>query len=293
MRLDARTDAALVTQADAAASAAADTAGVRVTDSLHTAELQTAARLFAAVWETRGRKPPVTAELMRALSYEGNYVAAAFRTGTLVGGSVGFLYALDGRIGLHSHITGVLPHEQGRNTGFALKLHQRAWALRRGIALARWTYDPLVRRNAYFNITKLGGEVAEFLPNFYGEMSDGMNSEDDTDRCLVAYRLTAHRVVECSEGRHDEPDTDALVRRGATVALDEDVDGGPAPGRHTGDVRLVRVPADAIALRASNPDKSRAWRIALRDAMTKALADGLRVTGFTRPGWYVLKAKAS
>ena len=44
---------------------------------------------------------------------------------------------------LHSHIAGVI-RGPWRNVGFALKLHQRAWALRRGIAEIAWTYDPLV-----------------------------------------------------------------------------------------------------------------------------------------------------
>jgi len=31
-----------------------------------------------------------------------------------------------------------------------------------------WTYDPLIRRNAYFNLVKLGARPVEYLRNFYG-----------------------------------------------------------------------------------------------------------------------------
>ncbi len=58
-----------------------------------------------------------------------------------------------------------------------MKLHQRAWAIARGIPVIEWTFDPLVARNAYFNIRKLGAMPVEYLPNFYGIMGDGINGE--------------------------------------------------------------------------------------------------------------------
>ena len=78
-----------------------------------------------------------------------------------------------------------------RNVGYALKLHQRAWALQRGIATITWTFDPLVRRNAYFNLAKLGVRATRYLPNFYGAMQDPINAGDDTDRLLVDWDLAS------------------------------------------------------------------------------------------------------
>nr|MBA3719737.1 GNAT family N-acetyltransferase [Nocardioidaceae bacterium] len=42
-------------------------------------------------------------------------------------------------------------------------------------------------------------------------------------------------------------------------------------------------------------DRSRAvaWRHALRDVLGGLLADGAAVTGFARPGWYVVQRNAS
>ena len=42
-----------------------------------------------------------------------------------------------------------------------------------------WTFDPLVSRNARFNLTKLGAHAVEYLPDFYGAMEDGINSNDE------------------------------------------------------------------------------------------------------------------
>ena len=84
--------------------------------------------------------------------------------------------------------------------GFALKLHQRAWCLDRGITLMEWTYDPLVARNAYFNLSKLGATVAEYLPDFYGVMGDGINRFDESDRILVHWPLEDAVVVDAHLG---------------------------------------------------------------------------------------------
>ena len=87
------------------------------------------------------------------------------------------------------------PGLTGRHVGFALKLHQRAWALLRGVSEIAWTFDPLVSRNAYFNLVKLGAQPAEYLPNFYGTMLDTINGDDDSDRLLVRWRLRSPHVV--------------------------------------------------------------------------------------------------
>jgi predicted GNAT superfamily acetyltransferase len=284
-----RAPSGLGEQAAHAAAAAARDAGVAIGELHDVPELREAARLFATVWET-GTTEPVNSDMLRGLSHAGNYVAAARRDGRLVGVSVAYLSIDRGELGLHSHITGVLPGTQGRHTGFALKQHQRAWSLARGIEAVSWTYDPLVRRNAYFNIAKLGTEVTGFYPDFYGSMSDGINRGDETDRCLVTWRLADERVVRASEGERIDADADALHARGAQVVL-ADRDGTPRRGRDRGALRLCATPPDITALRAGDPSRARAWRRALRDAVTAAMADGLTATGFTRSGWYVFEPR--
>ena len=180
-------------QAVQAADAAALAAGVTVREVADLAELEDVVRLYSTIWG-RDANPPMTVELLRAFTKAGNYVGGAFEDGRLVGACVGFFHA-PAEDALHSHIAGVAPSLNGRHVGFALKLHQRAWALLRGVSEIAWTFDPLVSRNAYFNLVKLGAQPAEYLPNFYGTMLDSINGDDDSDRLLVRWRLRSPHVV--------------------------------------------------------------------------------------------------
>lgn len=279
-------------RANRAAQAAADRAGVEVVEVDEVDVLRALSELFATVWSTPDN-PPLRPDLLRALSHAGNYVAGAFSGDRLVGGSVGFFDRRRGALGLHSHVTAVLPDALGRSVGFALKQHQRAWALARGVEVVTWTFDPLVRRNAYFNLTKLGAEIAAYHADFYGPLADGINAGDPTDRCEVTWPLAALRAVEAAEGRPSEPAAEALLARGAAVLLREDAEGRPAPENQEADVLLCRVPADIVALRASDPALAREWRLAVRERLGGALGAGWRATGMTRSGWYVLSRPAA
>src|SRR5262245_38271070 len=182
-------DGAALSGARATASEAAGHAGVEVHELSKPAETAAAADLFQAIWSAPAQAPPLSAELMRALAATGNYVAGAYVGDTMVGAAVAFFTDETPRA-LHSHISGVAEGMQGRSVGFALKLHQRLWALERGIGTIAWTTDPLVRRNAYFNLAKLGATVTEYLPDFYGEMKDGVNAADTSDRLMLTWALT-------------------------------------------------------------------------------------------------------
>src|SRR5229473_6393446 len=162
-------------------------------------DLQALARLFADIWE-RPADPPIDSDVLMALAQSGNYVAGAHLDGRLVGGLVGWLGGSPpDDLLLHSHILGVVA--EGRGLGFDLKQHQRLWCLERGVKVMEWTFDPLVRRNAYFNFNKLGAEAREYLVNFYGEMTDGINAGEESDRLLVSWRLDSRQVVEAAAGR--------------------------------------------------------------------------------------------
>src|SRR5215207_2218313 len=147
-------------------------AGVQIAEVSQPAEASELAALFMTVWETTFEHAPMSPDLLCALAFTGQYVVTARRGGELVGGAVGFRTEEGGSPRLHSHITGVRPFAQGGNVGFALKLHQRVWALRRGLTGINWTFDPLVRRNAYFNLTKLGATAELYRVNAYGQMAD-------------------------------------------------------------------------------------------------------------------------
>jgi predicted GNAT superfamily acetyltransferase len=55
-----------------------------------------------------------------------------------------------------------------------------------------------------------------------------------------------------------------------------------------GDLRLLQLPTDIVAVRRRDVDLARAWRLALREVLVGAFADGLEVVGVDRAGSYVL-----
>ena len=112
-------------------------------------------RLLGEIWSAEPGGGLLGTELLRALAKSGNYVAAAYDGDTLAGACVGF-FGPPPEKELHSHVAGVAPAAMGRAVGYELKQHQRAWALQRGATRISWTFDPLVARNAYFNLAKLG-----------------------------------------------------------------------------------------------------------------------------------------
>jgi predicted GNAT superfamily acetyltransferase len=274
-----------VADATVCAARAAAAAGVTIRELTDLAELSGVISLYEEIWRPTA-SPPVSTELLRAMSKAGNYVAAAFDGAKLVGACVGFFTAPVAGA-LHSHVAGVSATVAGRHVGFALKLHQRAWTLRHGVGVIEWTFDPLVARNAFFNIGKLGGRPAEYLPNFYGDMDDGINGDDDTDRLLLHWDLDSPKVNAACAGVSQGADRRALGR--AAVALDRSEHGGPVAGQSDDALVLVAVPTDVERLRTSDPGQAREWRAAVREVLGGLLADGARVIGFDRDGWYVVQ----
>lgn len=234
-------------------------ATVNVRDLNDLADLRVVDALFVDVWGPG--MPVLGVELLRAVSHAGGCVAGAFLGDELVGATAAFLGRHAGRLCLHSHLTGVSPHAQGAHVGRALKLHQRDWARRRGIEVVTWTFDPLVRRNAWFNIARLGALPVEYLIDFYGTMPDPMNAGAESDRLLMAWEVSAPL-----------PESELVG---------------------TGDgFRLVPTPADIHYLRRTDPRVAREWRLVLREALRGPVAEG-RVVGFTREGEYVITAPSS
>jgi predicted GNAT superfamily acetyltransferase len=275
-------------EAARAADHAADQAGVRVRDLSDLAELELATALFGSVWPAEPGGAPCTLDVMRALSKAGNYVSGAYQDRELVGACVGF-FGPPAEASMHSHVAAVKPGLRGRNVGFAIKLHQRAWALRHGVTRVSWTFDPLVRRNAYFNLGKLGATAAEYLPNFYGPMYDEVNAGDESDRLVVDWDLSSDAVVRAARGTPRTDELDELRGRGAITGLSADERGGPVVGSTAGPLVLVGVPPDIESLRRDDRETARAWRYALRTVLGGLLAGGGRVTGFVRTGWYVVR----
>lgn len=222
-----------------------------------------------------------------ALAHAGNLVLRADVDGRPVGAAIGF----GGPPGapFHSHIVGVTSEMHGRGVGRAIKLYQRAWCLNRGLNAMSWTYDPLVARNAYFNVHRLGVQVSGYHPDFYGTMRDSINAGQRSDRIVASWDLTADPLTE----RHRSAPLDNAPK---TVAVIDTA--GPAPlylpevaatATDTAVAVAIPLPRDIEHLRRTDPELAQHWRSATRAAFTDLLGAGWQVTDVTRDGTYVLQ----
>lgn len=281
---------ALIQGAAGAAAWAASRAGVTVREVSEMDELMETSLVFQRIWGSREIGTPISRDLLRALSHADNYVAGAFDGSGQRGALVGFMGGHGDRLHLHSHILGVIPSNQVRGIGFALKLHQRSWALERGHAAVEWTFDPLVRRNAFFNLTKLGADIDSYHVNFYGVMDDEQNLSDDSDRIVVSWAIASQKAIDAAAGvPYDaEPDT---VEAAAVRLLSTGGDGAPVvlSNRLSAPVLVLETPPDIVQIRREAPAMARRWREALRDTMLPAIASGYCCTGVTRSGSYVFR----
>jgi predicted GNAT superfamily acetyltransferase len=92
---------------------------------------------------------------------------------------------------------------QDKNIGVAVLDGLYRSAKERGINRIRWTYDPLVSRNAYLYLHRMGAQVQEIGFNYYSAVftNDQFNKDISTDRFLVDWYVNSERVKERMEQR--------------------------------------------------------------------------------------------
>lgn len=265
------------------ADAAARTAGVTVRTVHDVGRIRAVAHFFADVWQTPRATPPYPSEVLHSLVHAGGAVHAAYRpgpSGERLAGAAVAVFGPPAERDVYSFVAAA--DESGRGVGFAVKQAQRRWALERGATTMRWTFDPLVSRNARFNLVRLGAVGSEYLVDFYGSMSDGVNNGDESDRLTVEWNLVTGST------RKDDP----AEGRSAAGVVCRAPDGGPLALR-AADRLWCRVPEDIVALRAADPALALDWRHAVREIFTEAYAEGLRATAMSRDGWYLLTRSPS
>jgi predicted GNAT superfamily acetyltransferase len=100
---------------------------------------------------------------------------------------------------LHSHMLAVAARYQNCGLGVALKLAQRKEALIHGIRHMRWTFDPLMAKNAFFNLQRLGAASRTYIPDFYGSLSSALQGGLPSDRLLAEWPLLGERTTAAIE----------------------------------------------------------------------------------------------
>jgi predicted GNAT superfamily acetyltransferase len=173
-----------------------------------------------------------------------------------------------GKTYLHSHMLGVLAEYRNTGVGRTLKLVQRDDALRRGIDLIEWTFDPLELKNAFFNMERLGAIVRRYVPNQYGTTSSPLHGGLPTDRCIAEWWISSPRVKTILAGKRFEG----------------------TPGGTAIEARIA-IPSDIAAIRANEPARARDIQQRACEQFRAAFDRELAVIGFDKSeqsGTYLL-----
>lgn len=236
----------------------------------------------------------VPVHMLLAMAHGGGVVLGAYDGELLIGLVVGFLgtdSASPERVAMTrlkhcSHMLGVDPAYRDQAIGYRLKAAQRDLVGKQGIRLITWTYDPLLSRNAHLNIRRLGAVSRTYLREVYGEMRDGLNVGLSSDRFLVDWWITSHRVASRLEGQRPSLGLAHFLEAGAQklnpAALGTDDLPRPTdqPEVPSGSLALVEIPPDFQALKAKDLGLARAWRDHTRLVFEQAFSTGYMVTDF-------------
>lgn len=211
----------------------------------------------------------------------GGVVAGAFdAAGDLLGFVFGFNGVREGRLAHFFYMLAVEQRAQGRGLGRRLKAYQREALVAAGIEVAYWTYDPLVAVNAHLNLTRLGAQPIEYLPDKHGEDTGShLHRGLGTDRFLVEWRLRESRV-ETALARGLTVDDGLRLEAPVTTSGAED--GRVERALPDAPTVLVEIPNDILQVRSRSADEAMRWRLSTRRALRHYLDRGYAVAGFDR-----------
>jgi predicted GNAT superfamily acetyltransferase len=243
-------------------------------------DLEEIARIAEEVW---GVNQGIPVNFMRAIAVHAGVIIGAYERGDPVG-ICAALTALHPRT-LWSLLTGIRPDKQGQGIGTGLKWAQRAWALQHGFEEIHWTFDPLQRGNAHFNLRLLGATAVSYLPNFYGIMNDKITGNLPSDRLLAQWHLrdpTVERIAHGCEIRPPPPPPSS-----DSIILDIDERHMPIV-RRLGDQQYcyARVPPSLSDLQRQNAEAALAWRLAQRETLIPLFERGFRAVDFLSDGQF-------
>jgi len=214
--------------------------------------------LFDAIWPIPGGGREIPENLMQAFVHNGSYFVGAFSRDEILGATFGFI-GINGGTHLHSHMSAVVPNNRDLGIGALMKKHQFNWALERKIPFISWTFDPLVKRNARFNISKLGVELSDYFPDFYGPMTDLVNAGDASDRLMVKWQVSIN-------GPQSSNDFSEIPNGAINIAI----------------------PLDIVALRAKSAQEAMVERLRVREEFLTAFDSDYKVIGFSNAHGYIL-----
>jgi len=221
----------------------------------------------------------VPGAILRVSQKIGGVAAGAFDDS---GRLVGFVFGMTGiQLGALVHWSDMLavrPEARGSGVAAALKHFQRQTVQQFGVPLMIWTADPLVARNAHFNINHLGAVPTEYVENMYGSNTGSvLHGTMPTDRAVYHWQLDHAAAFMKRSGLPEDGDT----RLAVAIAFEPD---GTPVAVGTGDAPHVRipVPVDVGEVQAADASRALAWRIAVRAALMTRMQRGYTVSRFVR-----------
>ncbi len=233
----------------------------------------------------------VSVGMLKVVQRIGGIAAGAFEPdGRLVGFVFGLTGVEGGRLVHWSDMLAVREHLRDHGIGRRLKEFQRDTVQQLGVTRIYWTFDPLVSRNAHFNLTRLGAHVVEYVPDMYGgDTNSALHRGVGTDRFIVAWDIDrAHGVGDdAANGASAAADAPVLNPVGADgLPAIPDVDG------HVPATVRVAVPEAIEQVQSQSVENAARWRASTRRALVWALDQGYHVSAFVRDdgahyGFYV------
>lgn len=235
----------------------------------------------------------VPGAILRVAQKIGGVSAGAFdATGRLIGFVFGMTGVTNGSLVHWSDMLAVRPEARGTGLGEELKRYQREKVRPLGVEVMLWTADPLVARNAHFNINHLGAVPAEYVENMYGGNTGSvLHGAMPTDRFV--YRWHLDRPAAATRSGMDAPGDAAIP---AAIAFEPD--GTPVATSAVYATRVrIHLPHDLSQVQSASAAQALAWRIAVRAAFLSLLGRGFVVTRFVRGRddalpYYVLSAES-
>lgn len=242
--------------------------------------------LQASTWG-RGFRESVPATILKITQRLGGITAGAFASdGTLLGFIFGITGVEHGTLVHWSDMLAVDPRAQNHGIGRRLKEFQREAARATGATRMYWTFDPLVSRNAHFNLNRLGARVSEYVPDMYGtDTGSLLHSGVGTDRSIVVWAIDppAGAIGGHGDSPHKGTPTSGWL---AAPILNAHPHQGNLAALQTSPTPLARVeiPADIFGIQAGGtPDVAQWFERDLSGARGYyLLAHGLQATSFAR-----------
>lgn len=251
--------------------------------------------LQKTVWEMPDYRDVVPANFLITAIKNGGLLVGAFRGVEMVGFAFGFLgserdASQPATVHLKhtSHMLAVLPDARAGGLGAQMKWFQRAEALKQGLDLMTWTYDPLQAVNAHLNLTRLGAIARRYYRNQYGDMTDALNAGLASDRFEVEWWLDSESVrlresLNSSARKNAYRQLEIKCENATEIYNVEWHSNGFPIIKHEnpleGSIVRVQIPPDINAMKAGNLSLAIRWREQTRSTFERAFAAGYAATG--------------